>query len=92
MTSGYGSTVARHVIAAGFGFRTSQAVTARMVATVEIEVQLIGGERFHPDTVTFMDSGWLVCYFSDNKHYFPPHRVKEVNKVQQIDDSSSTDA
>ena len=63
-----------------------------MVATVEIEVQLIGGERFHPDTVTFMDSGWLVCYFSDNKHYFPPHRVKEVNKVQQIDDSDSTDA
>ena len=63
-----------------------------MVATVEIEVQLTSGERLHPDKVTFMDSGWLVCYFGDGKHYFPRHRVKEVNKVQQIDDSSSTDA
>jgi len=63
-----------------------------MTATVEIEVQLTSGERFHPDTVTFMDSGWLVCYFADDKHYFPPHRVKEVNKVAQRDDSDSTDA
>jgi len=92
MTSGYGSTVARHVIAAGSECRTSQVVTARMVAPVEIEVQLTSGERFHPDKVTVMDAGWLVCYFGDGKHYFPPHRVKEVNKVQQVDDSSSTDA
>ena len=63
-----------------------------MVATVEIEVQLTNGKRLHPDKVTFMDSGWLVCYFGYGKHYFPPHRVKEVNKVQQVDDSSSTDA
>jgi len=63
-----------------------------MVATVEIEVQLTDGKRLHPDKVTFMDAGWLVCYFADDKHYFPPHRVKEVNKVQQVDDSSSTDA
>jgi len=63
-----------------------------MVATVEIEVQLTGGKRLHPDKVTFMDSGWLVCYFADDKHYFPRSRVMEVNKVHQIDDSSSTDA
>ena len=92
MTSGYGTTVARHVIAAGFGFRTSQAVTDRMVATVEIEVQLTNGKRLHPDKVTFMDCGYLVCYCDVVKHYFPPHRVKEVNKAQQIDDSDSTDA
>jgi len=63
-----------------------------MVATVETEVQLTSGERLHPDKVTFMDCGYLVCYFGDGKHYFPPHRVKEVNKVQQVDDSGSTDA
>jgi hypothetical protein len=63
-----------------------------MVGTVEIEVQLTSGERFHPNEVTFMDCGYLVCYFDWEKHYFPPHRVKEVNKVQQMDDSDSTDA
>jgi hypothetical protein len=92
MTSGYGSTVARHVIAAGSECRTSQVVTARMTATVEIEVQLTDGKRLHPNQVTFMDSGYLVCYYDGDKHYFPPHRVKEVNKMKQGDDSSSTDA
>jgi len=63
-----------------------------MTRTFETEVQLTSGERLHPRTVTFMDSGWLLCFFGDDRHYFPPHRVKEVNKVQQIDDSDSTDA
>jgi len=62
-----------------------------MVATVETEVQLTDGKRLHPDKVGFIDSGYLVCYFGDDKHYFPPHRVKEVNKVVQRDDSDSTD-
>jgi hypothetical protein len=63
-----------------------------MTATVEIEVHLDNGRRINPDTVCFMDSGWLVCYFGDDKHYFPPHKVEQVNKVVQRDDSSSTDA
>jgi hypothetical protein len=63
-----------------------------MTATIETEVQLTSGERLHPDTVTFTDSGWVLCFFRDDRHYFPPHRVKEVNKVVQRDDSDSTDA
>jgi len=63
-----------------------------MVATVETEVQLTDGTRFHPDKVVIKDNGWLLCIFDADKHYFPPHRVKEVNKVVQRDDSSSTDA
>jgi hypothetical protein len=63
-----------------------------MVATVETEVQLTDGKRLHPDKVTFHDSTYLICFFDGDKHYFPPHRVKEVNKVVQMDDSSSTDA
>jgi len=63
-----------------------------MTATVDIEVQLTDGNRLYPDKVSFMDSGWVVCYYTDDKHYFPRHRVKEVNKMVQIDDSSSTDA
>jgi len=63
-----------------------------MVATVEIEVQFTDGKRLQPEKVTFIDSGWLVCYFGDDKHYFPPHRVKEVNKVVYKDDTEYADA
>jgi len=63
-----------------------------MTATVETEVQLTDGTRFHPDKVVIKDSGWVLCFFDVDKHYFPPHRVKEINKVAQRDDSGSTDA
>jgi len=52
---------------------------------------LTDGTRFHPDKVVIKDSGWVLCFFDVDKHYFPPHRVKEVNKVAQRDDSDSTD-
>jgi len=55
-------------------------------------VQLTDGTRFHPDKVVMKDNGWVLCIFDVDKHYFPPHRVKEVNKVAQVDDSDSTDA
>jgi len=63
-----------------------------MGRTYETEVQLTDGTRFHPDKVVMKDNGWVLCIFDVDKHYFPPHRVKEVNKVAQVDDSDSTDA